>query len=153
MIKFTKVHRRLEIVSFLILLFIMVFFFWYWFYLPEKVPVHFGINGIPNRWGSPMELLVVPGTALFVYLMMTIVLFIPVRFWNVPCKITEKNRTFVYSTSFSLLQTIKLETMILMAILVVYTSNLKGPTLWLVISYLAILFLTIVFFLIKLVRA
>lgn len=42
--------------------------------LPEKVAVHFGIDGTPDRWGSKWEIiLILPITSLFTYLMLYLV--------------------------------------------------------------------------------
>jgi hypothetical protein len=31
--------------------------------LPDVIPVHFGLNGVPNRWGSKNELILLAGIA------------------------------------------------------------------------------------------
>lgn len=147
MIQYNRLHKILEILSLLVLFAFLIIFFIKWPDLPDKVPVHFDLQGEVNRWGNKMEL---PGVAVFLYLMLSICRFIPVRFWNAPCKITDQNRDFVYSTSFTLLQVIKLETMLFFAItslLLLHEKISNGIT----IGFLLILGSTIAGFLLLIV--
>jgi hypothetical protein len=43
--------------------------------LPDIIPVHFGLNGVPNRWGSKNELFLLAGVAAIFPLMNTIFAF------------------------------------------------------------------------------
>jgi uncharacterized membrane protein len=44
-----------------------------WARLPERVPVHFGLDGQPNRYGSRYELLLLgPGMVLFVWVLLAV---------------------------------------------------------------------------------
>lgn len=38
-----------------------------WSSLPEQMPVHFGSNGRPDRWGSGAQIWLIPFIALFIY--------------------------------------------------------------------------------------
>jgi len=40
------------------------YFFWVYFSLPQIVPVHFGFNGVANRFADKSELLWLAGTAV-----------------------------------------------------------------------------------------
>lgn len=127
MIKYTKLHYRLEMLSLLVLTILLVNFFIHWSHLPEQVPVHFDRLGNPNRWGNRVELLLVPGIAIGIYSLLLLTRFIPLRFWSVPCKITDKNKDYVYSTSFTLLQWTKLEILFFMMIFSFYQVQGKAP--------------------------
>src|SRR5690606_39344895 len=38
---------------------------WLWPSLPEPIPVHFGLDGTPDRWGSRATWWLLPGLAVF----------------------------------------------------------------------------------------
>ncbi|MCW4017357.1 MAG: DUF1648 domain-containing protein [Candidatus Bathyarchaeota archaeon] len=40
------------------------YFLWVYASLPETVPVHFGFDGVANRWANKLELLLLPGIAV-----------------------------------------------------------------------------------------
>lgn len=146
MIQYTRFHKILEILSLLFLLASLVIFFLNWSNLPDRVPVHYDLNGTPNRIGSQMELLLVPGVGVFIYLLTSLIRIIPYRFWNTPCKITDANRTFVYSATFSLLQIIKLEVMIFWSFISYFSSTMQAPPNWILFPFGAALITTIAAF-------
>lgn len=45
-----------------------------WNDLPERVPIHFGITGVADRWGSKQHLILLPLIALGIYIVLTIAL-------------------------------------------------------------------------------
>ena len=146
MIQYTRFHKILEILSLLFLLASLVIFFLNWQNLPDRVPVHYDINGTPNRIGSRMELLLIPGMGILIYLLNSLLRIIPCRLWNTPCKITDANRIFVYSATFSMSQIIKLEIMIFWLLISFYSSTTHSPPNWILFSFVAALVITIVTF-------
>lgn len=58
--------------------------------LPDRVAVHFGFSGEPDRWGPRGVLLIVPGLGLVVWTLLALVGRIPHRF-NYPWPITPAN--------------------------------------------------------------
>ncbi|MDD3587857.1 MAG: hypothetical protein PHQ75_11815, partial [Thermoguttaceae bacterium] len=62
-----------------------------------------------------------------IYMILSLVRFIPCRFWNTPWRVNEANRTFVYSTSFSLIQLVKLEITIFWSFTSCYSSIMQAP--------------------------
>ncbi|RRB02350.1 DUF1648 domain-containing protein [Larkinella rosea] len=60
--------------------------------LPETIPVHFGLEGKPDRWGGRGNLLVVPAISTFLYLLFWGVRQIPADFYNMPAPLTPENR-------------------------------------------------------------
>lgn len=146
MIKYTRFHKILEILSLLFLLAALVIFFLNWPNLPDRVPVHFNIKGVPDRIGSRMELLIIPGVGILIYLLNSLPRIIPCRFWNVPCKITDANRSFVYSATFTLTQIIKLEVMIFWSFIAFFTSRMQAPPNGILFPFGAALVITITVF-------
>lgn len=51
----------------------------------EKVPVHYGVDMQPNRWGSPVELLLLPIVMLACIALLALVLhLVSPEHWNQP---------------------------------------------------------------------
>ncbi len=68
-----------------------------WNKLPEKIPTHFELNGEPNGFGGKKMLIVL----LVVMVAITGLMYLSEMFpkmWNLPVKITDANREFVYRT-------------------------------------------------------
>lgn len=63
-----------------------------WPRLPEVIPMHFDIAGRPDGWGGRGTLLLMPGSSLFLYLLLTLVQRLPARWYSFPVGITEENR-------------------------------------------------------------
>lgn len=75
--------RILEGISALILLVALIYAVVTYVGLPETVPVHFGINGEPDRWGKKNEFLLAPVMLSLVTLLCLVVARFP-RIHNVP---------------------------------------------------------------------
>ena len=52
----------------------------HWHDLPPRVPVHFGLTGHPDGFGSKIILLILPATAIVLYLALTVVARYPAYF-------------------------------------------------------------------------
>ncbi|HAH11704.1 MAG TPA: hypothetical protein DCL54_05835 [Alphaproteobacteria bacterium] len=78
--------------------------FWVWDDVPDRVPVHFGIDGRPDRYGSKWEALAtVPIVALLVGLLMALVPLIDPRRQNL-----TTSGTFYYAVWIGVLAVISL---------------------------------------------
>jgi len=63
--------------------------------LPDRIPTHFEISGLPNAWGSPRFLWILPAVGLGLYLLMTALASIQFRSYNLPVRLTETNLPFI----------------------------------------------------------
>ena len=60
--------------------------------LPDRIPVHFGIDGRANGWGKPTSLLILPGLCLFMLAMFWWTSrFAPTELMNFPGPRTPEN--------------------------------------------------------------
>lgn len=84
--------------------------------LPQRIPHHFNLVGIPDGWGSKSVLLFLPAISLVLYAALTAVSRRPDRF-NFPWGITEQNVERQYRIALSLIARLKAEVMILFAYL------------------------------------
>ena len=81
----------------------LMFFLGYVIYnfpnLPETLPTHFNGSGQADEFGDKSSFLLLPGVALFVYILLTLINLIPHRF-NFSVKITPANalRQYIMAT-------------------------------------------------------
>ncbi|MCW3127106.1 MAG: hypothetical protein JWO03_2764 [Bacteroidetes bacterium] len=67
-------NYRREIPLWLLLIAPIIYIIIAWSSLPERVPIHFDINGHANNWGSKEAIFLMPGAGVFTYLLL---LFLP----------------------------------------------------------------------------
>lgn len=63
----------------------------FWRSLPDPMPAHYNLAGQIGRWGSRLEMLVLPGISILMLILMEVVGRHP-KWWNIPAEVTEKNR-------------------------------------------------------------
>lgn len=85
-----------------------------WNYLPFRVPVHFGLTGRPDGFGSKSTLLVLPVTAVVLYLTLSVVARYPAYF-NFPVPVTDRNRQTLRDLAIEMLGWLKAEVMCIFA--------------------------------------
>lgn len=76
--------------------------------LPEKIPLHFDMEGRVDGWGSSLSLLSLPVVALALYLLMTVVARYPGAF-NFPVRVTAGNRARLESIALDMIAWLKVE--------------------------------------------
>jgi len=77
-----------------------------WPRLPDSVPVHFGAGGLPDAWGSKRTLLILPGLALAILLVLTLLERTP-RLFNYPWPITPENAQRQYAIARRMMISLK----------------------------------------------
>lgn len=77
-----------------------------WAQLPERIPIHFTVDGEANGWGSRATLVMVPCVMTFVYAGLTALVRVP-HFFNYPWPITEENAERQYRSARMLMFVIK----------------------------------------------
>ena len=114
-----------------------------WNKLPDKIPTHFELNGEPNGFGGKGTLIVL----LVVMVAITGLMYLSEMFpkmWNLPVKITDANREFVYRTVkyFMEVETIIMITLLAGPIIaIVFSMNYPS---WLIFLQLGIFTVTFV---------
>lgn len=70
--------------------------------LPEEVPVHWGVGGQPDRYGSPATYLLLPGILVFCNAIMSFVVhFLDPDTWSKPGDLREEDKPRWWQTSVS----------------------------------------------------
>jgi len=75
--------------------------------LPETIPVHYGLNGAVDAYGSKRMMLTLPTIASILFAGITVVNQFP-HIFNYPVRITEENAPKQYAAATRLLRYIKL---------------------------------------------
>ena len=119
--------------------------------LPDRVAVHYDINGQADEYGSPATLFILPAIMLFcIALTSVIVHFISPQYWNMPFEVREQNRDKVYGSIRLMIYLIELETAVftLWVTIIEYGQSVSGMGLA-VAAYMAAMAATIIFMCIK----
>lgn len=103
----TKYTLSAEIVCLLLLIISSILLCVYWNAIPDKVAMHYDFSGNITRYGSKVEILIMPAAAWFAYALMSVIAHYP-QLWNTGVEITETNRERVYQTLKAMLVTLKL---------------------------------------------
>lgn len=125
--------------------------------LPERIPIHFGADGQPNGWGSPAGLWLLPAIVLVVYGGMTLVSRFPSAF-NYPVRATAENRARLEALTLQMIAWLKMEILCLFTFIqwCVVQSARQGKlnlSPLVVPAFLAIIFTTIGWHMVKMFRA
>ena len=85
---------------------------------PLKGPIatHFDFSGRPNAYGPPWMLLILPGVALVLYLLITVVSRNSAVF-NYPVRVTRQNQARLQHLALNMIAFLKAETIILFALI------------------------------------
>lgn len=122
-----------------------------WPGLPDQIPGHYNAAGEVDRWGSKIEVLVVPIIMLVMYGLLTLISNYP-DLWNMPTSMTPQNKDKMYKIAKDML--IVLRTLLVLDfayISVRMINSLPLGVLFLPVM-LAVTFLAIGYFIVKMVR-
>ncbi len=73
---------------------------------PDIIPIHFGINGEANGWGSKASIFILPSISLILVIGLSIINKFP-RIFNYPVKVTECNANQLYTKATRLIRMVK----------------------------------------------
>jgi len=119
-----------------------------WNKLPDKIPTHFELNGEPNGFGGKKMLIVL----LVVMVAITGLMYLSEMFpkmWNLPVKITDSNREFVYRTVkyFMEVETIIMITLLAGPIIaIVFSKTYPGWIIFLQLGVFTVAFVAMMAF-------
>jgi len=108
-IPFTPMEKMLELVAAVGVMVTLVLVYQSWPLLPNLIPTHFSMSGIPDGWGGKANILLLPAVGI-------LLIYIPFFFlgryphiFNYICPITERNVVEQYYLARSLLGWMKAE--------------------------------------------
>ena len=150
-IKRKKFDNILNIFSLIILVSTILFLIITWSKIPDTIPMHYDSAGNIDRFGSKLEILVLPIIILIVYTFITIIEKFP-EAWNTGIKVTEENKERVYSTLLHLISTIKFIMVGMVAYLTVHTALSLELSAWVTPVFVLAIFGNCVYWIWKLFR-
>ena len=139
------------IVSLLCLIGVVVYLILAWNTIPDKIPAHYNAAGEVNRWGNKSELIVLPIISWLMFGLITLIERFP-SIWNTGVRITLENRDAVYRLLKNLIAVIKIFVLLMFGSITVISSLSLSLPVWYILGFMALLFGTIAFFIVKLTR-
>lgn len=146
-VKNTKYQSFLEGLTAILVLSTWIFLMLNWSSIPNTVPGHYNAAGIVDRWGNKNEILIIPIASIVLYLLVTIASFFP-GLWNVPVKITEGSRKFVYENLKTLLLAMKMEISAIFLYILYCDIKTQAVGMWFLPIILIMIFGTIIYYII-----
>lgn len=102
----------------------------YYSQLPDQIPSHFGLTGIPDDYSSKKMLWLLVAITVSLYGLLThVAIKIPPHRFNYPVKVTEKNAACQYRYAIRLVRGLK-------AIIVNFFSFVATGTIWIALGRL-----------------
>jgi len=142
----------LNITCIVLLLGVVVYLLIRWSSIPDQVPGHFNASGEVTRWDSKGSLIVMPIIAGALYIGMTILEQFP-QVWNTGVRVTQENMFRVYKILKHMISVIKLLIVATFVSIAIFQSLAVGLPIWLLTVFISLIFGTVVFNVVRLVKA
>jgi len=123
-----------------------------WGDIPDQIPGHFGASGEVTRWDNKGTLFIMPGIAVVIFIVMSVVERYP-HLWNTGVRITEENKFRIYRILKGLLDSIKLVIVTMFSFITIIQSFARELPMWFLPVILCMIFIPIVFHIVLLIRA
>lgn len=150
-LKYTKFQIIAEIIAIFSLIGMFVYPFIMWGDMPDKIPMHYNGAGEITRLGSKYELIILSIVGVFLYLLITVVMFFP-SIWNVPVTVTDKNKDRVYGCIRSMIVLLKAEIMASFLYLIYNSIQAQPLSSDFLQIELTTIFGTLIFYIIRLIK-
>lgn len=112
----TKYEKCLDVIGSGLFTVSILFIILQWGNLPEEIPAHFNAKGEVDRWGSKIEVLILPGIGIFMWIFLGLLEKAPYMH-NYPARLNERNVEAFYLNSRRLCNEVKNFCLILFAII------------------------------------
>lgn len=122
-----------------------------WNKIPEQIPGHYNMAGEVDRMTGKMSLIVLLVLNVLIYGIITFSEHFP-KVWNTAVTVTEENRERVYRTLKYMIGSLKLEMVLFFCYLIIQSMTGKNLPIWSTGVSLAIVFGTLIGFLVHLIR-
>ncbi|MEI6435586.1 MAG: DUF1648 domain-containing protein [Bacteroidota bacterium] len=125
----------------------------YWFpRVPQIIPTHFNANGEVNGYGNKISILILPGIAMLIYALFTVIARFPYNF-NFAGKITPENapRQYRLATRFiRILKTVIIIIFFYICTMIIRTALNKTDRIgiWAVPGILGVMFIPLIVYLV-----
>ncbi len=110
----TKYEKCLDVIGSGLFTVSILFIILQWGNLPGEIPAHFNAKGEVDRWGSKIEVLILPGIGIFMWIFLGL---LAPHMHNYPARLNERNVEAFYLNSRRLCNEVKNFCLILFAII------------------------------------
>ncbi|PID59717.1 MAG: hypothetical protein CR986_05470 [Ignavibacteriae bacterium] len=146
--KLNIIDKILEVAGFIILVSYWIFIISTYSNLPQKVPIHYGLNGKPDTTGSKISFIILPILATILFIGLTILNNFP-HIFNYLKKITEENALTQYTGATKLVRFIKTIILLMFGYIsvqtyLIVTNRAVGLEAWFLPLSLALMFIPII---------
>lgn len=114
----TKSEWIWDIIGYSFYLGALIFLIYNWTRLPDQVPAHYNALGEVDRWGSKMELIILPIIGLFIAILMQIFERFP-ESHNYPERLSKENAKEFYLISRKVINQLKNMCLIIFALILI----------------------------------
>lgn len=151
-VKRSKYDIVINLICLLLLLGVAGYLAANWSSIPDKIPSHYNAVGEVDSWGNKMELLVLAIIGWIMYIGITVLEQFP-QVWNTGVTVTEENKARIYPILKMMISTLKLLVVGVFVFLALNSALAKALPLWFLPVFLVLMFGSIVFFIVRLIRA
>lgn len=151
-IKRSKYDFAVNIICLILLLGITIYLGISWRDIPDKIPGHYNSMGGIDTWVNKGKLIILPIVGWTIYLVIILIGQFP-KLWNTGVAVTAENKERVYLILKNMLNTVELLVIIIFAYLTINSALAKNLPVWFIPVFLILIFGSIIFFIIKLVKA
>lgn len=124
-----KLRTITSVICFLMIFAYVIYLQAVWSSLPERVPIHFDLHGVPNRYGKRGFLFFEPILALLILGLMMFCENIPQDWCNFPVEVTEENKEQLYEIGIKMMSMLKL-TGVAVCLYAGISGNLSLAPMW-----------------------
>lgn len=150
---FTGQQLAVEAITLLILLWTIGSLLGSWAEIPAKIPMHFNFAGAADGFGNKGTLAWLLAVNMGIWILMTLVMFLPSKYWNTPVTITPENADFVYRQTRWIVCSSKLTCTLLFAYLLQGSaSGAQSLSAWFLPLFLGVEFGSVIFLMVRIVR-
>lgn len=124
--------------------------------LPDIIPTHFNAAGVADDYGRKNDIWMLPGVAVLLYFMLTLVNFIPHKF-NYPTKITPQNAMRQYTLATRFIRILKVILVVMFFYIGVATVSVSqgrsaGLGVWFIPVFLGFVFIPMIIYFVRSVK-
>lgn len=150
-IKHNKLDTIAEVFCMILLIVTTLYTIYMYIQLPEKIPIHYNVAGVIDRYGNKLEIFILLIVTWVMYIGLSLVTRVP-QFWNTGVSVTAENKDRVYRILKNMLKIIKMEIIVIFCYLIYNTTTLYDLPKWFVPVFLVLLFSTMLISFIVLIK-
>ena len=124
-----KLRTVTSVICFVMIFAYVVYLQVTWSSLPERVPIHFNFQGIPDRYGKKGFLFFEPILGLLILGLMMFCEHIPQDWCNFPVEVTEENKEALYEIGIKMVSMLKV-TAVTVCLYAGISGNLSPAPMW-----------------------